>query len=312
MLKKKALRKILITTFSIFTIFVLCIVPNKLSSNYLNPNIEVEYVNSLATDSIYLYGPNNYLVKTNILLVDGTLDEKIENIISYLTINKNSKLPSSLKGVLSENIIVNSINIDGTEAVIDFSNLFNNRKDEERIVESLTYSITDLDGIKSLKILVDGKAVTELPISKKRIPESITKDFGINKVYDIDSRNGIQKVTLYYIDNINDFDYYVPVTKYINDSREKIDIIIENLSSNYIYDKNLVSFLKSDTELIDYQIEDELMLLNFNNSIFSNEKVLEETSYTLAYSIFDNYNVKTVLFEVNGVEVNKIEKEKND
>ena len=34
------------------------------------------------------------------------------------------------------------------------------------------------------------------------------------------------------------------------------------------------------------------MLLNFNNDLFNNEKVLEEITYTIAYSIFDTYNVK--------------------
>ena len=63
-----------------------------------------------------------------------------------------------------------------------------------------------------------------------------------------------------------------------------------------------------DTELIDYQIEDELMLLNFNHSIFSQDKVLEEVSYSIAYSVFDNYDVNTVLLEVEGIEVGKIEK----
>ena len=69
-----------------------------------------------------------------------------------------------------------------------------------------------------------------------------------------------------------------------------------------------MSFLNQDTELIDYQIEDELMLLNFNHSIFSQDKVLEEVSYSIAYSVFDNYDVNTVLLEVEGIEVGKIEK----
>ena len=71
-----------------------------------------------------------------------------------------------------------------------------------------------------------------------------------------------------------------------------------------------MSFLNQDTELIDYQIEDELMLLNFNHSIFSQDKVLEEVSYSIAYSVFDNYDVNTVLLEVEGIEVGKIEKGK--
>ena len=50
------------------------------------------------------------------------------------------------------------------------------------------------------------------------------------------------------------------------------------------------------------------MLLNFNHSIFSQDKVLEEVSYSIAYSVFDNYDVNTVLLEVEGIEVGKIEK----
>lgn len=306
MLKKKALRKILITTFTVFTVFIVCLIQNKDKDIYLNPEYEIEYVSYLDTDSIYLLGPNNYLVKTNVILVDGTLEEKIYNIIEYLS-NYNNKIPTSLKGVLSKKTKLNSVTINDKNAVLDFSNLFDNKSNYERIIESLVYSITDLDGIESISLLIDGNKLNMLPNNIK-IPDIITKDFGINKVYDIQNRNDIQKVTLYYIDNINNNDYYVPVTKYINDDREKINIIIDNLSSNYIYDSNLISFLKNDTELIDYQIDDELMLLNFNNNLFNNEKVLEETTYSLAYSIFDNYDVKTVLLEVNGEEIKKIEK----
>ena len=38
MLKKKALRKIFITTFTCFTLFVLYLIPTKFNDNYLNPN----------------------------------------------------------------------------------------------------------------------------------------------------------------------------------------------------------------------------------------------------------------------------------
>jgi len=310
MLKKKALRKILITTFTVFTLFVIYIIPEKINNNYLDPEIEVEYVVSLGTNEIYLLGPNNYLVKTNVLLEGETTESKIEGILSYLTINKNDKLPVGLKGIIPTNTKVNKIEIKDNIAIINFSSellkVINNL--EERLIEAIVYSITNLDEIEGVSILIDGNLLTELPTSKKKIPEIITRDFGINKVYDIDNRNSIQKVTLYYIDEISNNHYYVPVTKYMNDDREKINIIIDNLSGNYIYDSNLMSFLREDTELINYQIEDELMLLNFNNNLFNNEKLLEEISYTIAYSIFDNYNVNTVLLEVEGKEISKIEK----
>lgn len=311
MLRRKALRKILITTFTLFTLFVIYIIPEKVNQHYLEPDIEVEYVTSLGTNEIYLLGPNKYLVKTNVLLNDESFESKIRSIIDYLTVNKSEKLPVGLEGIIPTNTKINKISLDEGIVTVDFSKELLNVLPslEERLIEAISYSIMNLPEVKGVTILIDGTNLDTLPQSKKKLPDIITKDFGINKVYDIDNRNSIQKVTLYYIDNINNNHYYVPVTKYINDDREKVSIIIDNLSSNYLYDSSLMSYLSGDTELINYQIEDELMLLNFNNSIFSNDKLLEEVSYTIAYSIFDTYDVNTVLLESNGKEIAKIEKD---
>lgn len=311
MLRRKALRKILITTFTLFTLFVIYIIPEKVNQHYLEPDIEVEYVTSLGTNEVYLLGPNKYLVKTNVLLNDESFESKIRSIIDYLTVNKSEKLPIGLEGIIPTNTKINKISLDEGIVTVDFSKELLNVLPslEERLIEAISYSIMNLPEVKGVTILIDGTNLDTLPQSKKKLPNIITKDFGINKVYDIDNRNSIQKVTLYYIDNINNNHYYVPVTKYINDDREKVSIIIDNLSSNYLYDSSLMSYLSGDTELINYQIEDELMLLNFNNSIFTNDKLLEEVSYTIAYSIFDTYDVNTVLLESNGKEIAKIEKD---
>lgn len=311
MLRRKALRKILITTFTLFTLFVIYIIPEKVNQHYLEPDIEVEYVTSLGTNEIYLLGPNKYLVKTNVLLNDESFESKIRSIIDYLTVNKSEKLPVGLEGIIPTNTKINKISLDEGIVTVDFSKELLNVLPslEERLIEAISYSIMNLPEVKGVTILIDSTNLDTLPQSKKKIPNIITKDFGINKVYDIDNRNSIQKVTLYYIDNINNNHYYVPVTKYINDDREKVSIIIDNLSSNYLYDSSLMSYLSGDTELINYQIEDELMLLNFNNSIFTNDKLLEEVSYTIAYSIFDTYDVNTVLLESNGKEIAKVEKD---
>ena len=160
-----------------------------------------------------------------------------------------------------------------------------------------------MDGIEGVTIKINGSVLLELPKNKKQIPEVLNRNFGINKVFDIDNLNEIKKVTLYYLDEISNSNYYVPVTKYLNDDREKISIIIDNLASNYIYETNLMSLLNQDTELINYEIEDEIMTLNFNNNIFTNDKLLEEVTYTISESIFATYDVKSVIFQVEGEDV---------
>ncbi len=310
MLRRKALRKMLITTFAIFTLFVVYFISGTDLIQELEVSPEVEYVASLGMDDVYLLGSNHYLVKTNTLLDAGNIEGKIDILINYLTIDKNTKLPVGLSGILPTGTKVLGITVENETVTLNLSKEIwsGNQELQERLIEGLTYSITSLDGVSGLKLQVEGIPVTELPSSKKPVPEILTKDYGINKVYDLDYSSGIQKVTTYYLNEINQQNYYVPVTKYVNDSREKIDIIVENLSSNFLYESSLISLLQTDVELMNYQVEDELMLLNFNHSLFDNEKILEEVTYQVAYSIFDTYNVQVVLFEVDGQELARIER----
>lgn len=304
MLKRRALRKIIITTFSLLTVFAICIIPNSLNSkdNFLDTKIDLEYVNNLGTNEIYLLGPNKYLVKTNVLLETDNINTKIRSILDYLTIQKSDKLPTGLSGIIPMNTKVNNVEIKESIVTIDFSKELLEVKEEleERLIEAITYSIINIDGVEAIKIKVDGNLLTELPKTKKKLPELLNRNFGINKVFDVDNLNSIQKVTLYYLDKISNQNYYVPVTKYLNDDREKINIIIDNLSSNYIYESSLVSLLNQNTELINYEIEDEIMTLNFNNSIFTHDKILEEVTYTIKESVCSTYPVKSVILEVEG------------
>ena len=68
-----------------------------------------------------------------------------------------------------------------------------------------------------------------------------------------------------------------------------------------------MSFLNSNTKLLEYREDDDVMYLNFNDYLFDgNDKVLEEVIYSLAYSVFDNYDVDMVMFEVNGQKIGYI------
>ena len=311
MLKRKAIRKIIITTFSILTIFIICIIPGNTSKdNYLNPKISTIYVNNSNTLGIYLLSNNNYLVKTNIIVNKKELEEKIKEIIDYLTVNKSSKIPNGLNGIIPKNAKLNNIEINDNKVILDFnSELLKISKElEERLIESIVYSLIDLDGVERISIKIDGNILKELPFSKKKLPEVLDRNYGINKVYEINDLNNIEKVVLYYTNIIDDNTYYVPVTKYLNDDREKIKIIIDNLASNYIYESSLMSLLSSNTELINYEIEDKIMTLNFNNSIFTNNKLLEEVTYSISESVFENYDVDSVLFQVNGKNIEMFEK----
>lgn len=309
MLKKKALRKILITTFSIFTLFVIYLIPTRVNDKYLDSKIEVEYTSNTTNREVYLMSDNHYLVKTNIFLDSVDIKEQVKTIFSYLKKGSGVKLPTGLNGIIPENTNLLDVTVNGSLVVVNFSKEILNTNDaisEERMIESLIYSLTALDSIDKVTIQVEGNVLESLPKSKKVLDKELTRDFGINKVYDITNRNGIQKVTIYYLDRISNNNYYVPVTKYLNDDREKIKIIIDNLASSYIHDVNLMSYLSSKTTILDYTLADDVFFLNLNSEVLGGDSILEEVEYTLKYSIFDNYDVDKIMLQVEGETIKEI------
>lgn len=303
MLKKRALRKIFITTLTAFILLVLYSIPNmNKEGEVLKTNLEIEYITGIGTDNIYLLDENNYLVKTKILLDTSKKEEQVKLLIKNLTKNSNSKFPEGLSAIIPENTKVLDVNYDEKYVSINFNNKFLKVDDDikERMIEAVVYSIIDLGDVEGVIISVDDEVL-------EGYEKVLDKSIGINKKYNIKRRENINKVVVYYLEDINSNRYYVPVTKYINDDRDKVKIIVDELTSSYIYEPNLMSFLNSNTKLLDYREQENIMTLNFNNAIFdSNSKVEEEVKYTLAYSIFDNYDVNQVLLQVDGKNIETI------
>lgn len=305
MLKKKALRKIIITTFLFFLVLSIYILPNKKESN----NIVYNYIDPTSV-SVYLINNYDQLTKVDFKINNGTKKEIIETIIKKLTKSKDATIPSSFYQVIPEDIKLKKCYIEEGIVYLDFSKEFLNidNNDIEKVIEAISYSLLELDDIKGVSIYSDEVSITDhFPID---IPSIITKEYGINKRYEINNLNDISKVVIYYLTDVENTNYYVPITKYVNDDREKIKIIIDELSSNYIYESNLISLLNRNLKLLDYEIKNDSVILDFNNSIFVNDSdILEEVVYTISYSVFANYDVSNVYFKVNGEDlIKKVQK----
>ena len=114
--------------------------------------------------------------------------------------------------------------------------------------------------------------------------------------------------TVYYISEFNGKQYYVPVTKVNNDERSKIEIIVDELSSSNVYKTNLMSYLNNNTKLLSVNETEDELVVNFNSAIFNDintKEILEEVIYTISMSINDNYNVSSVVFNVEDKEIYK-------
>ena len=152
-------------------------------------------------------------------------------------------------------------------------------------------------------IFIEGKNLKELPNSKKTLPLTLDRSYGINKIYDLESLKDISKVTTYYVSKIEGYSYFTPITSISNNKKEKIEVIIEQLKSMPIYQTNLVSYLTASAELLNYEILENSINLSFNNEILSLEedKVIEEVKYSIALSVRDTYDISQTIFYIDNM-----------
>lgn len=316
MLKQMSIRKITITTLTLFALFLIYLIPsNKEDNNEIDVSQNLEYIITNNMEVIYLLDSNDYVSKTTIVGCNSKeLIDKSKDLIEGLIIDgkKNNIIPNGFKSIIPAGTKVLDVSLDNGVLKINFSKelLEINKKYEEKMIESLIYTLTSIDGIDGVIIYVEDELLTKLPNSKKNLPTFLDKSYGVNKVYDITSTKNIDSYTVFYLSEFNDNYYYVPVTKYINnENQDKIKIIIEELTSAPIYESNLMSFLNVNTKLLSYEINDNTIKLNFNNMILSDiteNSILEEVLYTISLSISENYDVDKVIFIVDNEEITKI------
>ena len=313
MLKNMTIKKVSLATILLLicALFVLFPRENEYKLD-LNEKTSVEYVNNDETHEIYLVNKDNYVSRTKVLLNEDEVEKKIRTLIEYLIIDgkKESNIPNGFRALIPSGTEILSVDLKDGLLKIDFSKeiLEINKELEEKMLEAIVYSLTSIKEVNGIMIYVEGNLLTVLPKNKTNLPTVLTRDIGINKIYDITNTKDISKTTIYYIGENNDNYYYIPVTKIDNSKKDKIKIIIDELSSGPSYQGNLMSFMNLDTKLMNYEIKDKSMYLVFNDYILDNideKKVMEEVIYSISLSIGENYNVDEVIFMLNDEEITK-------
>ena len=294
MIKKYTINKICVTSVSLFLILMFYLVPS-------TPESEVKIDKSIGDKKevvVYLMDKDYYLGR----MIEYASYDNIVDLVNKkldILINGSDEL-NSFSPIIPKNTKVNSIKVDKNNIYIDFSkDILNVSKyNEELMIESIIYTITDINGIDNIYLSINKEPLKILPKSNKEIPYPLNRGYGINKKYDLDSLNNITKTTVYFNKSYDDVEYLVPITKVMNTTSEKIDIIIEELKSIVNAQYNLNSYIPNNLEVVSHDVNDDKMNLIFNEFILDKEKlvVLEEVKYAIAQSVFDNYNVKEVVF----------------
>ena len=311
MLRKFAYNKIFRTTGMLLLFLLLLLFPA--SKEYsLEDDITVKTSSNLKKNEVFLIDKNGYVARCKVLISGNTNEDYATKLVELLIIDGKyqEKIPNGFRAILPTDVKINDVSINGDSITIDLSKEFYelSSPDVQRAIEALTFNLTSINGITNLYIKIDGSLLKTFDKTEKNFVQPFTRKSGVNKTYDVTNYKDASSVTVYYVSKSNNGYYYVPVTKITNDNRDKIKIIIDELTCSHIYETNLMSFLNYNTKLLNYELTDDVLTLNFNNFLFDDENsksILEEVIYSISLSVRDNYDVKEVIFTVDGKEITK-------
>ena len=308
MIKKSSIRRICVATLTLFILLIIYFFPS-------NDTVIKEHLSYITKDEmpIFLVDNSDYVARTSIVKNSSETIEQIKEIIEALTKNtkKSSYIRDGFKPIIPDGTKILDLKLEENILTINFSKELLNvvHCDEQKMIEAIIYSLTEIKDIKKIKILVEGKPLTNLPNSNKKLPEYLDKSYGINKIYNLDSLKETTKTTIYYLSKNKDYYYYVPVTKVSNEKTERVEIIIKELKSTPIYHTNLISYLAASANMTSYEMLKNAISLSFNNYLIANIKeddILEEVKYSIALSIRDTYGINEVIFNIPDTENTKI------
>ncbi|MBR6136534.1 MAG: GerMN domain-containing protein [Bacilli bacterium] len=269
------MKKIFPLVLLLFVLVSIATLPTISNKNTLRTNYEIKE-ESIPNTKLYLKNKYNYLVKVNVLL---PLKDQVESIVEYLR-EDNNDLDIEWSGYIPKGTKILESKIKDKVLEIHFSKEL--EKMDKKYLIGIKESLLEIKRVEDVIIYIEDELVDDyLPL---------------NKVEEWSNRDKIEKVVIYYVNSLSS-PYLVPVTKYLNIDNNKIDIILEELKNNI--PDHLISLVNNNVKLNSFKLENDILTLDFDNSILSDKKHKDLIVEEIAYSVLDNFDCSSVVIKVN-------------
>ncbi|MDQ6599855.1 MULTISPECIES: GerMN domain-containing protein [Bacillus] len=263
--------------------------------------------NTIKTE-LYLIDKNGYVVPQTIALPkkSSTATQALEYLVDNGPVE--DMLPNGFRAVIPAETSL-SVNIKDGVAHVDFSKEFKNYQpeDELKILQSITWTLTQFDSVKSVQLSMTGHPLTEMPVNGTPISDHLTRSIGINiDTTDVVDITNTKPVTVYYIGGEKEGSYYyVPVTRRVsNNVTDNITAAVNELIEGPSQKSNLLSEFMSDAKLLEApKVENGQVTLNFNENIygsFEEKEISQAVLNTLVLSLTEQPGIEKVAIEVKG------------
>ncbi|MDX8364015.1 GerMN domain-containing protein [Cytobacillus sp. IB215665] len=240
-------------------------------------------------------------------IVEGPAKQALEYLVQDGPVEE--MLPNGFRAVLPAGTSVEVNIVEGGTVIADFSKEFEeyNKEDELKILQAITWTLTQFETIDKVQIRINGYDQSVMPVNGTPIGEGVSREHGINfdenEVADITNS---YPVTVYFLAENADSIYYVPVTRRVANTEENsIVAVINELVEGPSYTSKLLGAINNEVELLSEPIiQDGQVILNFNEYIlgsFSEEPIINTNVLdTLVLTLTEQEGIEQVAIQVNG------------
>lgn len=216
-------------------------------------------------------------------------------------------IPNGFQAVLPAGTQILGVNIKDGTAIADFSEEFKEyqAEDEQKILQAITWTLTQFDSIDKVQLRINGYDQDVMPVDGTPIGDGFSRADGINvdtgTMTDLTNSVG---VTVYFLAQSSHGNYYVPVTKRVQNEENNITATIKGLAEGPSLASGLFSDFSRELELLEANADtDGKWTLNFNEALLNNQKAIsDEALNALILSLTEHEEVKEFAIQVNGEE----------
>lgn len=260
--------------------------------------------------TLYLFDEKHNVTPTTLSLPDTESIGK--EALEFLVKGGVSEglLPTGFSGVLPEGTKILGLNVKKDEklAIVDFSKEFKNyeAKDEERMLQAITWTLTEFPTVDKVKLRVEHKDLEIMPVAKTPVDQGLTRAAGINlEASETTNIGNTMPVTVYFqgTNTAGDYSYYVPVTRLVPRSDDVAQTVLNQLIQGPKEGSNLASTLLPSTKLLKVSMTGDKITANFDKTLLGlggGKQVSSQTVDSIVLSLTENIPSAKVQIMVDG------------
>lgn len=263
--------------------------------------------------AVFLQDHNGLLAPVSLPIATGDVQADAKSALETLVVggSYSGLLPEGFKGILPQGTDVKNVTVDKNNklAVVEFNQSFGSYKpeDERKLMESLTWTLTDRPEIKSVQIWVDGKKLNQMPVGGTPLDHPLTRAVGIN----LEIGHGVtplnsSPVTVYFSSSSPaGVQYYVPVTRLVKSEKDRVQAALHQLIEGPQTKDGLQEVMTGETALKSIErSKDNVMTVSLSDDMFAKgEAIPAEFLESVVLTAADNSEDATkakIRIELNG------------